>query len=181
MVSRRLYECCVAANWPQGLVQLIEGGEREAVAVMNHNAVGAVTITGSSLAGYAAQDICARRRVALQAELGGNNGVIVWHDVELAKAARMVAFGAFEMAGQRCTANRRVIVHESVCDAFLPLLMRESADLRWGSPLLSDTDIGPLVSESRRDMRGSHGRAGSRGMRAASFAVRRQTVMLFAT
>ena len=55
MVSRQLYECCVAANWPQGLVQLVEGGEREAVAVMNHNAVGAVTITGSSLTGYVAQ------------------------------------------------------------------------------------------------------------------------------
>ena len=150
-VSRQLYECCVAANWPQGLVQLVEGGEREAVAVMSHNAVGAVTITGSSLTGYVAQAICARRRVPLQAELGGNNGAIVWHDVELAKAARMVALGAFEMAGQRCTANRRVIVHESVCDAFLRLLMRESADLRWGSPLHSDTDIGPLVSESRRE------------------------------
>jgi acyl-CoA reductase-like NAD-dependent aldehyde dehydrogenase len=118
---------------------------------MEHNAVGAVTITGSSSTGYAAQAICARRRIALQAELGGNNAAIVWSDAELSSAARMVASGAFELAGQRCTANRRVIVHEAAYDEFMNLLLRESAALNWGDPMRDDTDIGPLVSATHRD------------------------------
>ena len=112
-VSRRLIEVLATAGSPEGLVQLIEGGEREGMALMADAAVGAVTLTGGSLAGYAAQEVRGRRRIALQAELGGNNAAIVWPDADLADAARKLAAGAFEMAGQRCTANRRVIVHAS--------------------------------------------------------------------
>src|SRR5256885_4198391 len=43
----------------------------------------AVTISGSLQAGYAAQEICSRRHIPLQAELGGNNASIVWSDADL--------------------------------------------------------------------------------------------------
>ena len=150
-VSRRLVECLAKADWPEGLVQLVEGGEREGMAIMADAAVGAVTLTGGSLAGYAAQEICGRRRIALQAELGGNNAAIVWHDADLNDAARKLAAGAFEMAGQRCTANRRVIVHASVRERFLPMLIEATAALHWGDPSNPETDIGPMVSVKHRD------------------------------
>ncbi len=150
-VSRRLVECLAEAGWPEGLVQLIEGGEREGMAIMADATVGAVTLTGGSLAGYAAQEICGRRRIALQAELGGNNAAIVWSDADLKDAARKLAAGAFEMAGQRCTANRRVIVHASVRERFLPMLIEATAALRWGDPSNPETDIGPMVSVKHRD------------------------------
>ena len=77
---------------------------------MSDPAVDAVSLSGSSPAGWAAQEICARRRIPLQAELGGNNAAIVWTGADLGRAAALVARGAFLFAGQRCTANRRVIV-----------------------------------------------------------------------
>ena len=52
------------------------------------------------------------------------------------------------MAGQRCTANRRVIVHKHRRDELLQRLIHESSLLKWGDPLRDDTDIGPLVSAS---------------------------------
>jgi alpha-ketoglutaric semialdehyde dehydrogenase len=151
MVSRRLFQCLLNAAWPKELVNLLDGGSREAEALMNERRIGAVTITGSTAAGYTAQEICARRRVPLQAELGGNNAAIVWADADLPEAARMVAAGAFEMAGQRCTANRRVIVAEECLDEFMQLLLKASTSLKWGDPVEGDTDIGPLVNESHRD------------------------------
>ena len=150
-ISRRLIECLAKAGLPDGLVQLVEGGEREGMAVMAEPAVGAVTLTGGSLAGYAAQEACGRRRIALQAELGGNNAAIVWPDADLDDAARKLAAGAFEMAGQRCTANRRVIVHADVRDKFLPMLIDAASKLKWGDPSAPETDIGPLVSVKHRD------------------------------
>ena len=150
-VSRRLMECLAKAGWPHGLVQLVEGGEREGMAIMADAAVGAVTLTGGSLAGYAAQEICGRRRIALQAELGGNNAAIVWSDADLADAARKLAAGAFEMAGQRCTANRRVIVPAKLRETFLPMLIAATAAMRWGDPSSPETDIGPMVSAKHRD------------------------------
>jgi hypothetical protein len=128
------------------LVGLIEGGAREGEALMRDARVGAVTITGSLAAGGAAQDICAERHIPLQAELGGNNAAIIWPDADLAAAAHAVAAGAFEMAGQRCTANRRVIVHDDCREAFLPLLLEATRALQWGDPAEADTVIGPMVS-----------------------------------
>jgi acyl-CoA reductase-like NAD-dependent aldehyde dehydrogenase len=55
------------------------------------------------------------------------------------------------MAGQRCTANRRVIVHDDCRDSFMRLLLKESGALQWGDPLREGTDIGPLVSAAHRD------------------------------
>jgi acyl-CoA reductase-like NAD-dependent aldehyde dehydrogenase len=151
MVSRHLFQCLMKANWPEGLVNLLEGGQHEAEALMQDRHIAAVTITGSSATGYSAQEICARRRVPLQAELGGNNAGIVWLDADLQAAARMVAAGAFEMAGQRCTANRRVIIQEACCEEFIQMLLKATASLKWGDPLDVDTDIGPLVNASERD------------------------------
>jgi acyl-CoA reductase-like NAD-dependent aldehyde dehydrogenase len=151
MVSRHLFQCFVKANWPDRLVSLLEGGQREAEALMNEPSIEAVTITGSSAAGHSAQEACARRRIPLQAELGGNNASIVWSDADLQEAARMIAAGAFEMAGQRCTANRRVIVHDACLNEFVQLLVRATSSLKWGDPLEEDTDIGPLVSALQRD------------------------------
>src|SRR5262245_11261040 len=117
---------------------------------MNDSRVAAVTVTGSLATGYSAREICARRCIPLQAELGGNNAAIVWSDAKLQEAARMIAAGAFEMAGQRCTANRRAIVHDACRSEFMKLLEMESAALRWGDPSQHDTDIGPLVSLEHR-------------------------------
>jgi alpha-ketoglutaric semialdehyde dehydrogenase len=113
--------------------------------------VDAVTLTGSSLAGFSAQEVCARRRIPLQAELGGNNAAIVWPDADLEHAAREIAEGAFAQAGQRCTANRRVVVHVDCRDRLLELLQRETAALPWGDPRLRETKVGPLVSPEARD------------------------------
>lgn len=149
--ARSLLDSLEEAGWPGALVTPIEGDWREGEALVKHSAVGAVTITGSLAAGQAVQAICADRFVPLQAELGGNNGSIVWPDADLFLAARAIANGAFDMAGQRCTASRRAIVHESCHDEFVRLLIEASTTLKWGDPLSADTDIGPLVSAERRD------------------------------
>jgi alpha-ketoglutaric semialdehyde dehydrogenase len=83
--------------------------------------------------------------------LGGNNAAIVWDDVDLPAAAADLAWGAFGFAGQRCTANRRVIVSEARCAALLEALIEATAALRWGDPLDADTVIGPVLTISRRD------------------------------
>jgi alpha-ketoglutaric semialdehyde dehydrogenase len=151
MVSRHLFQCFVKANWPEWLINLLEGGKHEAEMLMQDRRIGAVTITGSSAAGYSAQEICARRRIPLQAELGGNNAGIVWLDADQQAAAWMIAAGAFELAGQRCTANRRAIIQEARCEEFMQMLLKTTSSLKWGDPLDVDTDIGPLINPSECD------------------------------
>jgi acyl-CoA reductase-like NAD-dependent aldehyde dehydrogenase len=139
------------AGCPPGAVSLVEGGAAEAAALMADPGVDAVSLTGSSEAGYAAQAICARRRIPLQAELGGNNAAIVWSDCDLAAAAGAIAEGGFGAAGQRCTANRRVIVDRRCHGEFVAELEAATAALEIGDPTDPAVRIGPLVSEAALD------------------------------
>jgi acyl-CoA reductase-like NAD-dependent aldehyde dehydrogenase/nicotinamidase-related amidase len=147
----QVMEMLAEAGCPPGVVNLICGDRSTAERLMVDSGIDAVTLTASSLAGHVAQEACANRRIPLQAELGGNNAAIVWSDAALEEAARQVAEGAFGLAGQRCTANRRVIVEDRCYDRFLALLERAVADLVWGDPMDLATRVGPLISVEQRD------------------------------
>jgi acyl-CoA reductase-like NAD-dependent aldehyde dehydrogenase len=136
------------AGAPDGVVTVAHGGAEAARALMDDARTGAITLTGSAAAGWTAHEMAARRRVPLQAELGGTNGTIVWSDADLAAAAAAVADGAFAQAGQRCTAGRRVIVDARCADAFLDALRAATAALVVGDPADAATQVGPLVSEA---------------------------------
>lgn len=149
-----LAECFVElaelAGLPEGLLTVVGGGAETGMSLMEHAGIDAVTMTGGSEAGYAAQYICGARRIPLQAELGGNNASIVWGDSDFVRAAGAISFGAFGYAGQRCTANRRAIVEAGVLEPFLQALEEATADLVCGDPFQEATHVGPLVSEAAR-------------------------------
>ncbi|HEX4264058.1 MAG TPA: aldehyde dehydrogenase family protein [Verrucomicrobiae bacterium] len=148
-IAVKLMELLHATGCASGLVNLICGDRSSALALMADSAVNAVTITGSPAAGYSAQDICGRRHLPLQAELGGNNAAIVWPDCDFVKAAAEIAEAAFGFAGQRCTANRRVIVQGGIYGPFLEALQQATAKIPWGDPYEPQTRIGPLISSEK--------------------------------
>jgi acyl-CoA reductase-like NAD-dependent aldehyde dehydrogenase len=149
-ISERVVRLLDQVGLPPDVVGLVPGGRRAAVAAMSDPDVDAVALTGSSRAGFAAQEVCSSRRIPLQAELGGNNAALVWPDADLHQAAREIAEGAFAVAGQRCTANRRVVVHNECRSELLEHLARETGALPWGDPLDPETRVGPLVSHEAR-------------------------------
>jgi acyl-CoA reductase-like NAD-dependent aldehyde dehydrogenase/nicotinamidase-related amidase len=150
-IADRVVSLLAEAGLPPGVLGLAAGDRSTAEAAMADPSVGAVSITGSSAAGYAAQEACARRRIPLQAELGGNNAALVWADADLERAAAELAEGAFAQAGQRCTANRRVVVHRSHADQLLDLLRTQTAALPWGDPRDPAVSVGPIVDRPSRE------------------------------
>lgn len=150
-IAGRLASVLSEAGCPEGLVGLARGGGQVAAGLMGDPAIDGVALTGSMEAGYSAQAICSQRRIPLQAELGGNNAAIVWGDCDLTAAAEAIADAAFGAAGQRCTANRRVIVDEDVADELVRGLETAAAALRIGDPLDDAVTVGPLISDSARE------------------------------
>ncbi|MEO7931566.1 MAG: aldehyde dehydrogenase family protein [Chthoniobacterales bacterium] len=132
-----------------GALQVVLGGKRAARECMSR--ADAVTLSGSPEAGRAAQLICARRCLPLQAELGGNNAAIVWHDSDLTPVAAAVADGAFAFAGQRCTANRRVIVDAAIYPEFLEHLKALLPAFAPLNPMEPGSRLGPLISVRSRE------------------------------
>lgn len=139
------------AGIPTDTVRVVNGDHRVALELAECAEICAVTLTGSAAAGFALGEICARRVIPFQAELNGNNAAIVWDDADLDFAAAQVAWGAFAFAGQRCTANRRVIVPAGLSEEFLARLATAAAKLPWGDPATSATEIGPVINLAKRD------------------------------
>ncbi len=160
VIAERLVELFAAAGGPPGVLGLVTGDADAACSVMEDVRVRAISLTGSATAGAVAQEIAARRHVPLQAELGGNNAAIVWSDGDLDRAAARIAEAAFGQAGQRCTANRRVVVDTACADEFVLRLSRATAALVVGDPFDPASHVGPLVStEAAARVLASIGRA----------------------
>ncbi len=150
-IARVLMRLLSAAGLPPGTVELVTGDHDTARQLAEQDGIAAVTLTGSSAAGYALQEICARRGIPFQAELNGNNAAIVWDGANLEAAAGQLAWGAFTFAGQRCTANRRVIVSAAQFEPLLAALESAARNLVWGDPLEEATRIGPVLTAGKRD------------------------------
>jgi aldehyde dehydrogenase (NAD+) len=110
-----------------------------------------VSATGSCAMGRAVGQRVAARLGRSLLELGGNNGVIVTESADLDLALRGVAFAAVGTAGQRCTTLRRLIVHESIADAFVGKLVSAYKSIKIGNPWEDGVLLGPLISSAAVD------------------------------
>lgn len=103
-----------------------------------------LSFTGSAKVGWALKARAAHMKVAL--ELGGNAGVYVAADADLALAVERIAWGGFVNAGQTCIHVQRVLVHASLYEAFLEALVTRVRDtVKAGSPYDADVLVGPLI------------------------------------
>jgi aldehyde dehydrogenase (NAD+) len=130
---------------PKGLSAVIIGGREVGEAMVDHPKVPLVSATGSTAMGRAVAPRLAARFARALLELGGNNAAIVAPTADLDLTLRGVAFAAMGTAGQRCTTLRRLFVHESLYDAFLPRLRAAYGSVPVGDPRKAGTLVGPLI------------------------------------
>jgi aldehyde dehydrogenase (NAD+) len=130
---------------PDNLSAVVLGGREAGVALADHPLVPLVSATGSTAMGRALGPRIAQRFARAILELGGNNGAIVCPSADPDLTLRAVAFAAMGTAGQRCTTLRRLLVHESIYESFLPRLKQAYASVKVGDPLKPNTLVGPLI------------------------------------
>jgi acyl-CoA reductase-like NAD-dependent aldehyde dehydrogenase len=104
-----------------------------------------LSFTGSPDVGWSLKAKAGKKPVVL--ELGGNAACIVDKDADLDFAVSRMMVGAFYQSGQSCIGVQRVMIHESIYDAFKERLIDSAADLVAGDPLDERTFLGPLITE----------------------------------
>jgi aldehyde dehydrogenase (NAD+) len=124
---------------------VIVGGREVGEALVDHPKVPLISATGSTAMGRTVAPRLAARFARALLELGGNNAAIVAPSADLDLTLRGVAFAAMGTAGQRCTSLRRLFVHTSVYDAFLPRLKAAYGSVPVGDPRKAGTLVGPLI------------------------------------
>ncbi len=141
-------ECFAEAGLPGGVLNVLTGaGSKAGAELVSNGAVRAISFTGSVPVGHAVRNEATARDCRVQLELGGHNPFIVMADAELDRAVEAAFAGAFWSAGQKCTATRRILVHETVYDVFREKLLARVRAAKVGDPSDPATEVGPLVNE----------------------------------
>ncbi|GLS30052.1 aldehyde dehydrogenase (NAD+) [Mesorhizobium albiziae] len=144
-------EICEKAGVPKGVVNIVPGGPDAGAAIVNHPDVDKIAFTGSSEVGKIIRKATAGSGKKLSLELGGKSAFVVFEDADLDSAVEGLVDGIWFNQGQVCCAGSRLLVQEGVADALFAKIRTRMGQLRLGSPLDKNTDIGPLVAAVQRD------------------------------
>ena len=146
--AARATELLGEAGLPVDVLQFVPGGADTAVALCADVRVAGVHFTGSTRTGRAINALVAPRFARVALEMGGINHAIVFPDADLDQAAEAIVASATALAGQKCTAVRRVLVHAEVAADLLDRLVGQIEALVPGNPADPATTLGPLISRS---------------------------------
>ena len=137
-----LYE----AGLPPQMLQVVTGDPREiADELITHRHVDLVTFTGGVAIGKSIARTAGYRRMVL--ELGGNDPLIVMDDADLDKASDLAVAGSYKNSGQRCTAVKRMLVHERVAADFTERVVAKSKAWTYGDPSDPKVEMGTVIDE----------------------------------
>jgi putative phosphonoacetaldehyde dehydrogenase len=138
-----LYE----AGLPPPMLQVLTGDPREiADELLTHPHVDLITFTGGVAIGKYIAAKAGYRRIVL--ELGGNDPLIVMDDADLDKASDLAVQGSYKNSGQRCTAVKRMLVHEAVLDEFTERVVAKTRAWRYGDPMDRGNQTGTVIDEA---------------------------------
>jgi glyceraldehyde-3-phosphate dehydrogenase (NADP+) len=149
LTALALADILAAAGMPKGQVRILPFDHKLIPELLEKPAVKMLTFTGSAAVGWDLKRLAARQRVTL--ELGGNAAVIVHIDGDWETAARMIAAGAFNYAGQSCISVQRVLVQSRIYDRFREAFVRCAAEMKTGDPADEATVNGPMIDAAARD------------------------------
>src|SRR5580700_7541751 len=146
LCSLLLAECVQQAGWPDGGLNVLPLSNEDAGILVTDDRIKLISFTGSVPVGWDIKRRAGKKKVVL--ELGGNAGVIVHSDADLAYAAERCVTGGFGYAGQTCVSVQRILVEHSVYGKFTDLFVEGVKKLKTGDPLDESIDVGPLIRES---------------------------------
>ena len=150
--SLRIAELMAEVGFPAGVVNVVPGyGASAGQHLAEHPGVGKIAFTGSTQTGRRIVEASAGNLKKVQLELGGKGANIVFADADLGAAVAGSAFAIFHNQGQACIAGSRLILHETIADAFLDRLISVARSIRLGNPLDPTTEMGPLTSKQHQE------------------------------
>jgi len=141
-----LAEAVEQAGLPDGAFNVLPLSNEDAGILVTDDRIKMISFTGSAPVGWDIKRRAGKKKVVL--ELGGNAGVVVHSDADLAWAAERCVTGGFVYAGQTCISVQRILVERPAFKAFTDLLLTGVSRLKVGDPMDDDTDLGPLIRES---------------------------------
>jgi betaine-aldehyde dehydrogenase len=136
---------------PPGVLNVVLGAGQTGEALVRHDAVEMVAITGSVESGKKVAAAAAESLKRVHLELGGKAPVVVFDDADMDAVAETIAGTGYYNAGQDCTAATRVLASRDVYDSIVNALAEQAKALKMGDVNDPETTLGPLNSARQRE------------------------------
>ena len=150
-----IVEAFSEAGFPEGTVNVVTNAPEDAAevvgALIDAPQVRRINFTGSTAVGRIIAKRAAEHLKPVLLELCGKAPMIVLEDADLDEAVKAAAFGAYMNQGQICMSTERIIVVESVADAFAEKFAAKVKSMPVGNPVAGNTPLGAVVDRQTVD------------------------------
>lgn len=147
LTAIRVCELLYDAGLPKHMLSVFVGDIEPVVEpLIADERVELVTFTGGTAVGKKIAKLAGYKKLCL--ELGGNSPLIIMDDAEMDLAVTLAAEGCFRNSGQRCTAVKRLLIHEKIKAEFVDKFVARSATYIAGDPVDPDTIVGTVIDEA---------------------------------
>jgi betaine-aldehyde dehydrogenase len=151
LTTLMLGELIAEAGIPDGVVNVVSGGNETGQAIVEHPDVRMVSLTGSTGTGKKIMKTAADTLKRVHLELGGKAPFIVFDDVDVEAIAGVAAFTSTVNTGQDCTAATRVYVEKSRVNDATEAIVEAMRAVKIGLPYDDGVQMGPLISNVQRE------------------------------
>ncbi|AUN97610.1 aldehyde dehydrogenase [Bacteriovorax stolpii] len=149
LTALALASLCKRVGLPAGVLNVVVCQNEEASLMLKDERLKMLSFTGSAEVGWKLKSEAGKKKVVL--ELGGNAAVIVDRTANLDDAAKAIAMGAYNYAGQVCISVQRIYVDAGVFDEFIEKLKTEVGLLKIGNPAEEGVVVGPMIDRVHID------------------------------
>ncbi|MBS1596978.1 MAG: phosphonoacetaldehyde dehydrogenase [Bacteroidetes bacterium] len=147
LTAIKFTELLYEAGLPHYMLSTLLGPISEVVeALIKDPRIDLVSFTGSVAIGKRIASIAGYKKLIL--ELGGNDPLIIMEDADMDTAVHLAAEGSYRNSGQRCTAVKRILVHEKIKDEFTKKFVEKSRSYICGDPADPKTVVGTVIDEA---------------------------------
>jgi acyl-CoA reductase-like NAD-dependent aldehyde dehydrogenase len=147
--GKMLTDLCHEAGMPKSTFQMVNPDIPVMTELTRHPLVSCISFTGGVFAAKAIAQNAGLKKLLF--ELGGNDPLIVMPDGDVDLAVKTAINQRFGTAGQRCTASKKLFIHDSLYEEFKTKLVKETAKLTIGDPMNKETFVGPVVNSKAAD------------------------------
>lgn len=134
------------ASVPKGVFNIVNGfGETAGASLVAHPDVRLISFTGETATGREIIRNGAATLKRYSMELGGKSPAVIFEDADLDRAMDATVFGGYSLNGERCTANSRLVIQDSIYDEFTSEFAERARSIVTGDPFDENTELGPLI------------------------------------
>lgn len=146
-----LRDVCVEAGLPPGLFDVLLIDDDTSDAIIAHERVRGVTMTGSDATGRHIGQAAEKHLKKSVLELGSNDAYLELEDADVSLAVKACVRGRIYNNGENCVSAKRFVVTAAVYDAYVGVFVEQMQAITVGDPTAEGTQLGPVSSKEQFD------------------------------